>query len=138
METVYLIRTSSGDQGTFGSLFYGGKRLYTAELPWRDNRTNMSCIPAGEYTCVPFRSKRFGRVFHVQGVPGRTAVLIHSGNYAGDTEQGFKTHSHGCILLGLYPGRLGSQRAVLASRSAVSQFVRDMDDQPLKLIIEEV
>ncbi|WFS64018.1 DUF5675 family protein [Pseudodesulfovibrio thermohalotolerans] len=138
MENAYLIRMRTGNEGTFGSLFFGGKRLYTAELPWRDNRSNLSCIPCGTYIVVPHLSRRFGRVYHVLDVPGRSAILLHSGNYAGNSEMGLKTHSHGCILPGLHLGSLGGQAAVLSSRPAITALVAHFGDNHFNLTIEGV
>jgi len=64
-------------------------------------------------------SKKFGRVVRLSDVPGRSDILIHSGNLAGDVIKGFNTHSAGCILLGEGRGYLGEQKAVLSSRTAV-------------------
>lgn len=138
MQELLLIRSPSTDQGTFGAFFCNGVQLCRSiELPWRDNMSNMSCIPTGEYVCSVVRSPRFGRVYHVQNVPNRSHVLIHSGNYAGNTELGYRTHSHGCILPGRHSGKLGSQRAVLSSRFALSSLMESMGYEKIKLIIKE-
>ena len=135
---VRLTRIETGDQGTLGVLSVpGANPLYTLELPWRDNRQNVSCIPAGEYTARVTQSPRFGRVYHIQNVPGRSGVLIHSGNLAGDVGLGYLTHSHGCPLIGSYLGRLGSQLAVLASRMALTEFMLATGGEDLRLILEE-
>lgn len=127
----------TGEQGTFGQLCGHGLTLSTVELPWRENRSNVSCIPAGEYQCSIVRSPRFGRVFHVRDVPGRSAILIHAGNFAGDEKRGWRTNSYGCILPGLRAGRLGSQEAVLCSRAAVSELLWALDEKPFTLVIQE-
>ena len=137
MKSVILKRYESGDHGSFGFLIGPGFKLHVIELPWRDNRSNLSCIPAGKYRCELVRSPRFGVVYHVKNVPGRSHVLIHSGNYAGDSLKGWKTHSHGCILPARKRGRLGKQKAVLCSKSALSAFMSSMNRQPFNLIIED-
>ncbi|MFW5499606.1 MULTISPECIES: DUF5675 family protein [unclassified Maridesulfovibrio] len=138
MITVRLKRYHCGDQGTLGLLRGPGIRLHVIELPDRQNRSNVSHIPTGSYDCVLVRSPRFGVVYHVKDVPGRSHVLIHSGNYAGDTSLGWKTHSHGCILPARKIGRLGKQTAGLCSRSALSAFMSALNHKPFKLIIEDV
>ncbi len=139
METVHLLRTSTTSQGTLGVMVLpDGWACRTMELPWRENRTDISCIPDGEYDCVAVSSQKYGRVYHVQGVPGRSSILIHSGNLAGDVTRGFLTHSHGCILPGKYDGCLGAQRAVLVSRSTVTEFMQRMHGDPFQLCIEEM
>lgn len=137
MIEALLIRKQQGFQGTFGFLKVPGFSCFTGELPWRDNRTNISCIPAGTYKCRWRRSPRFGWVFQVMAVPGRSHVLLHSGNLCGDRAKGQRTHTHGCILLGKFPGTLGKQKAVLCSRPTVRALAKNMNYKPFKLIIEE-
>lgn len=137
MNTVTISRHHTSDQGTFGSLRAGGLALHTIELPKRGNRRNFSCIPAGDYDCRLVRSPRFGSVYLLQAVPGRSAVLIHSGNLAGDRQLGWRTHSHGCILPGLYKGSLGDQQAVLCSRPALGRLMTYLAGAPFTLKIRE-
>jgi hypothetical protein len=137
MKTVYLFRTSTSDQGTEGIVIYSGKYCYSLELPWRDNKPNISCIPKGAYEAKIRLSPRFGRVYWILEVEGRTYILIHSGNWAGREDLGYKTHTSGCILFGKYRGELQGQRAVLASRPALRQFIDTMGNEPFKLIIIE-
>jgi hypothetical protein len=113
-----LIRTDTSDEGTFGILLFDDTFIHTIELPDRGNQPNLSCIPRGKYTLRLRHSPRYGNVYHVENVPGRTHILLHHGNYAGDKTLGFHTHSAGCILVGSKRGRLSGQNAVLASRSA--------------------
>lgn len=135
LELVSLKRVNSTDQGTHGILTVGDLVFHTIELPWRDNASNISCIPVGEYKCRKVNSPRFGSVYHVQNVPGRSNVLIHSGNYAGDTTKGYRTHSHGCILIGKKFGQIQGQDAVLLSRFALTELHNAMDGEPFTLII---
>lgn len=143
METVSLYRLSSGDQGT-RDVVAGPRGFFCAaiELPWRENRANRSCIPAGDYVCKPHRSKKFGSVYHVTGVDRRTWILTHAGNLAGDRELGYKTHSYGCILFGKEFGKLliggRHQEAVLVSKPTIRRFVEHMGRQPFRLRIVEV
>lgn len=137
MIKVTLLRKPSQDWGTAGELtFPDGSRTHTLELPWRDNRRQRSCIPAGTYYCCVTNSPRFGRVYTVTGVPGRSHILIHSGNYAGDVDKGYKSHVQGCILLAKRTGQLAGQRGVLVSRPAVSEFMRRMAYQPFILEVK--
>lgn len=68
----------------------------TLELPWLENRRNISCIPEGEYEVekLPARKGRNYVHFLVKDVPDRSAILIHTGNYNFDIR--------GCILPGKY------------------------------------
>lgn len=143
MKTLLLHRMESGDQGTFGIIMdpESGFACYVAEPPWRENRPNDSCIPAGEYLVEPYESPHFGKVYHVKDVSGRSHILQHSGNVAGDRHKGLKTHTYGCQLFGRYLGHLRiagrRQRAVLASRPTLRKFQDHMGMKPYKLIIKE-
>jgi hypothetical protein len=137
MESVNIFRLRRSDQGTEGILVHPRFECKTLELPWRENRKQISCIPAGEYDVEIRLSNKYGRVYWVRHVPNRTYILIHSGNYAGDKSKGFKTHVMGCILLGKKSGFLGGQVAVLNSRVAVRQFVEELNYEPFKLRIQE-
>lgn len=64
----------------------------TLELPWKDNLKRVSCIPSGTYNVVKHHSPKFGKCFWVKDVPGRSEILIHTGNYHKDVL--------GCILVG--------------------------------------
>lgn len=141
MDTIsaQLLRQPSADEGTEGRLLVPGVGFacFTLELPWRDNAPCVSCIPCGEYPCVVAQSPRFGRVYHVRDVPGRTAILIHRGNLAGDVSQGLKSNVEGCILLGEKRGTLHGQRAVLVSRATVRRLMAATGGAPLHLTISE-
>ncbi len=139
-----LTRIATGDQGTFGVLRIGSFDCWTAELPWRDNLRSLSCVPQGTYEVRPRYSAKYKRHLHVLDVPGRSVILIHCGNFAGDREQGYRTHSTGCILVGrqfgkLRPGESGPmQQAVLASRFAMSDLLRAAGNEPFTLTIQGV
>ena len=134
-----LIRDDSTDHGTRGVLVAGGLTLAIMEPPPRGNRRNRSCIPLGNYQVVPHRSPRFGPTLLVTGVPDRSHILIHAGNVGGDVEQGFHTHTLGCLLPGLKRGRLKVrgrvQRAVLGSRTALRHLMDWADGRPFRLEI---
>lgn len=119
-----LVRSDSGDQGTFGVLSFGGHRVQTLELPWRNNQPQISCIPPDAYECALVQSPKFGRVYWVRDVPGRASVLIHPANLGGDTACGYDTQLQGCIApferSGLMRNSKGQwQRAGLLSRPAL-------------------
>lgn len=135
---VRIARFPSTDEGTFGILQAPGFACFTGELPWIDNERGKSCIPEGVYQVKIVNSPRMGRVYGLSGVPDRSNVLVHSGNFCGDVEKGFKSHVLGCILLGKYTGRMDNgngtkQRAVCASRPAVRAFMESLNNEPFEL-----
>jgi hypothetical protein len=134
---VNLCRMKRSDQGTRGILFADSFSCQTIELPWRDNKPNISCIPAGEYNVDIRYSPKYGKIYHVKEVPNRSYILMHSGNFAGDKTKGYKTNVAGCILLGKKQGLLMGQWAVLNSRIAVKQFMNHMQLEPFILKIHE-
>ncbi len=78
-----ILKRSYFEKGTNGALFINGRFIcFTIELPWQDNRRNVSCIPEGAYAIVPRISKRFRNHLHIQDVPGRSLILIHPANDA--------------------------------------------------------
>lgn len=133
MNTAFLIRDLSDDQGTPGVLFAPGFYAHTLELPWYSNQRKVSCIPDGKYLCRIKQSPRFGRVYQVMDVPGRSDILIHAGNYAGDKSLGRLSDVEGCILVGERRGVMRGQRAVLVSRPAVRGFMNAMQGQDFRL-----
>jgi hypothetical protein len=85
-----LIRTYFPN-GTNGELYYNGKRLcFTIELPWLQNKPQISCIPEGRYELEKYFSKHFGNHLHLKAVANRSLIMIHAANDA-------KLELRGCI-----------------------------------------
>lgn len=78
---------------TEGELLIDGVfECYTLELPLGDGLPG-SAIPEGTYSVGIYQSPHFGRPMPLlAGVPGRSDIEIHFGNYPDNTR--------GCILLG--------------------------------------
>lgn len=137
-----LQRNETTDQGTVGTLSFGASLIRTIELPWRDNKQQRSCIPAGTYRLVWSESPKFGMCYHVLHVPGRSAVLVHPANFAGDVELGWTTQLHGCIApctrIGFMRNLAGKmQLAGLVSRPALRLFEQFGDKQDILLEIKQ-
>ena len=64
----------------------------TLELPWKNNKRNVSCIPRGSYRVVRRNTPKFREHFHITQVPERYYILIHPGN--------FYYQTRGCVLVG--------------------------------------
>lgn len=132
-----LVRRETSDAGTFGVFTGEGLEFHSAELPWRDNAVRMSCIPAGRYVCRPYSSRKFSDVYEVRDVPGRTAILIHAGNFAGDTARGLRSDVQGCILLGLGRGEIEGQPVVTLSRAALNKLRAVVGRRSFELVITD-
>ncbi len=97
-----LPTSADGDSSsTLGVLYVPGARPFsTLELPWKNNLRGISCIPQGLYPCRRVADRKtlggsfIADTFEVTGVPNRSGVLFHVGNYPKDTM--------GCILVGSY------------------------------------
>ena len=136
MDRVILERLETGDQGTFGRIRIGDEIFFTGELPWRDNKSNHSCIPAGIYYCQWTLSNRFKKfMYQVDDVNGRTGIRIHSANFMGDATLGYKKQLNGCISLGKKLAKLDGQKAIIISSPAVRKFEELMRRKPFILEI---
>ena len=126
MEKLELRRLFTSDQGTVGALRYRGRGVcLMLELPWRGNRPNMSCIPAGEYVVrymARSGSGRYKDVYHVIKVVRRSGILVHPGNVAGASDKGYKTHSLGCQLPAMQMRSLNGQLMGIKSRQALRRI----------------
>ena len=79
----WVLQRSYYARGTNGALFVNGKFVcFTIELPWRENRRNVSCIPEGRYEVKPRISKKFGNHLILVDVPQRSLILLHPANDA--------------------------------------------------------
>lgn len=115
---VTLYRYKKTAQVTLGVLLFPGESaIFTLERPWLENKSNVSCIPAGKYVAKflsQSASGKYKNVFHITPVEGRSGILIHNGNLV--------THTKGCILVGTSHGILLNQPAVLGSRTAMRKM----------------
>lgn len=141
MKYATLQRGPSTDEGTFGTITCGdGPKLQSLELPWRDNKPQLSGIPPGFYRCELVDSPKFGRVYGVQDVKGRSHILIHAANWAGDTTKGWYSELLGCIAPAMSVGSLKApngkvQRAALSSKVALSKLMDWAGGEPFELEI---
>ncbi len=69
--------------GTNGTLYHNGKVVcHTIELPWRDNRRQVSCVPEGRDSLYRDHFPQQGDQLALADVPGRAGILIHPANDA--------------------------------------------------------
>ncbi|QGY39656.1 hypothetical protein GM415_05835 [Pseudodesulfovibrio cashew] len=132
MKSLDLLRIEQGEDGTFGVLRLDGKAwCVTLEPQDLGNAENVSCIPAGRYVCRRVHSPHFGETFQIADVPGRSHILLHAGNVAGDTR--------GCVLLGRRFGSLEGCRAVLDSGRTVAEFMAELaGEDEFSLVVRDV
>ena len=98
MHTLTINRCIKTDKNTLGFVTLTnqrGKIIFNSvslELPFLENKKQISCIPTGTYRAIKTKSQSKGEVLMLKQVPNRTSILVHVGNYSKDTL--------GCILLG--------------------------------------
>lgn len=140
-----LVRRKSDCLRTSGVLSIEGTRFATLERPWLPNPAGVgglpkrSCVPAGTYTVIPHASAKFGPCYalvnHELGVYyqpyeipaeqkyGRSAILIHTGNYVEDVI--------GCIAIGM----TGTETSVSRSREAMAALRQILGRERHKMVI---
>lgn len=142
-----LFRFSYTPHATYGALLYEGQPVcVTLEDPWLGNQKCISCIPEGIYTCRRWTSRNaaIGKTWKVVDVPGRSGILFHAGNWAGQpgvASGPLSGDTKGCILLGQSfgipriagnEGRVG----VVTSARAVQKFMElTKDETELCLVV---
>lgn len=130
MINIDLIRVTQGVKGTFGVMLKDGLIICTTcEDDWQDNKTNISCIPAGQYVCTPYNSAKFPGCWILKDVPGRSLILIHQGNTIHDT--------HGCILVGQGYGMAGALPSITNSKLALDVIRKCLPDH-FTITIKEI
>ena len=120
---IVIERYDYGDKQTIGKLFLLDdhntilSQYWSLELPDKNNKKRVSCIPEGEYIAIKHKSPRFKDCFWIQDVPNRSEILIHKGNFYFDIL--------GCILIGSDLRDLnkdGLQDVVSSSKSVLELF----------------
>ena len=128
-----LIRLEENELfGTFGVLRINKQTFcVTLEPPDIINKVNISSIPAQQYICKRYHSKRYPDTFEVTNVPDRSSILFHPGNTNKNTA--------GCILLAASFGKLSGNRAILNSGHTFALFLNILEGvEELHLTIREV
>jgi hypothetical protein len=139
-------RGHSTDEGTPGVMTTGDGALllHSLELPWRDVDNNglgdpqKSNVTPGVYVMKWQQSPHFGWCYEVTGVKGRSRILAHPANFAGDVDKGYATDLLGCMAFGYALGRLvpDPKKYPLATRGAQLALVRDKDNRGSRSAME--
>lgn len=114
-----LVRTDEDNDQTLGVFVFESKtgekiKLFTMELPWKNNARSVSSIPKGTYKVITTMSPRFKKdMWLLVDVPGRDGIRIHSANYAREL--------NGCIALGMSKSDIDGDGNIdiVASRKAI-------------------
>lgn len=128
MNKLILTRDLMTPDVTHGKLSIvdpAGKVLFscfTLELPWKDNKPQISCIPPGQYRLLHRSSPKYANHLHVLDVPGRSYILIHPANYV--------SQLRGCIAPGMARVHLNGDQIldVAHSRLAMEQVLKHVKD----------
>ena len=129
---LLLIRDTLTEQSTMGKLFLNGEEFCdTLELPWKENKRSISCIPAGEYDArlrLP-RESATREYIHllIKDVPNRDYILVHIGNTTKDTK--------GCILVGQSRKQHSVGNSTLAMELLIKEIIH-LGGENIKLIIK--
>lgn len=100
MIRLHLTRTYA-PEGVNGKLFHHGNLICeTIELPWRNNKRSVSCIPEGQYRIIKRIHAKHGVQLQVINVPNREGILIHPANFALRELQGCIAPVSKCTGLG--------------------------------------
>jgi Family of unknown function (DUF5675) len=108
--------------GTLGHLSVNGEQQYsTLEPPAPQFAAAFHAIPAGTYKVVLYPSPKFGRMMPLlEGIPGRSEIEIHWGNFPEDTK--------GCILIGTSQSVDAESRpAIWNTRAAFDSLFPDIE-----------
>lgn len=96
---IEIVRTVDDGIETLGSLAVmdNDKTLFickSLELPWNDNKSNISCIPKGRYkgSLIEYSAKIPYMHIGLADVPSRDGICIHRANYVSELR--------GCIAVG--------------------------------------
>lgn len=111
----------------------------TLELPWKNNKSQVSCIPEGTYPVKVRYSKKYGTHLHIQNVPGRDLILIHWGNYAGSINpKSGLPDIKGCLLVGKYYDDISGDGIdeILTSKSVFNRIMEFVKDELGEMEIE--
>lgn len=130
----YLTRLIDDGNQTLGvlTLFDGLDKIFeckTLELPWKDNKTNVSCVPKSVYKVLHRTSEKYKKHFILQDVRDRRYILIHQGN--------FNTDTRGCILIGSSFRQVNNDSLldITSSKRTLSQLLEATEGEVFELTI---
>ena len=110
------------DFWTDGMIFIKGILLCRSiELRWANNERNVSCVPEGVYPVAIIQHPKFGECLQINGVKGRSGILVHVANDA-------QKELRGCIAPVFASGGNGKgQHSMLALGYIIENLSRSGD-----------
>lgn len=130
MKTIKIVRDWQDENQTLGKCTVydeSNKPLFSAmslERGWRNNQSNVSCVPLGTYTVVLEWSPRFQQdLWELKNVPNRSECKFHSANYW--------YQLNGCIALGraLKDINKDGYQDVTSSKSTMKAFHKSLQGE---------
>ena len=106
--------------------------LKTIELPWKDNRATLSCIPEGTYEVYwAYSPSKKIFTYRVLNVKGRDGVLFHVANYTRQLK--------GCIAPCLSHADIDKDGTIdgVSSGAALAKFEKFFKKERFELIIQK-
>jgi hypothetical protein len=109
--------------------------LYALERQWNHNRSDISCVPAGVYGLLPWKSAGFGEVYTFVGgtvTPHKADVPAHAGRWGNHLHvANYWSDLLGCVAPGMRRGEKDGDLCVWSSRDALKVFRDIMGYAPL-------
>ena len=132
LKVIELKRVAMNDESAQGVLIYDRYAFaLSLELPWKDNKHNISCVLPRAYLCQREVNPHLGEAFRLINVSGRDSIFIHKANFVTDLK--------GCIGIGEEFDFIKGKRAILDSGHAYSEFMNILKGQnQFRLVIKEV
>ena len=130
-KTVTLKRDLDTGKETLGTLTCGDFICNTLERPWKNNLSNISCIPTGKYLVEKsFSPKLLKTTYEIKNVPRRSGIRFHSSS--------FWTDLKGCIALGSGYANLNNdkEKDLINSRITIKKFEDYMKNNSFFLVIK--
>lgn len=135
MKTAVIKRQYQNDRVISKFILYDENKnlilqtFYSLELPWKENKHNISCIPEGIYSVEPNNTTAHPHTYRVLNVPDRSGILIHIANYISDLR--------GCIGLGMSLNDIDKDGKldISSSTKAVKKLYDLIGEENFKLII---
>ena len=136
MKTIYIDRDDVGNNQSLGICYVNdenGCEIFNSqsiERGWLDNKSRISCIPAGTYDVKLEYSNRFKTdLYEIYGVSNRSECKFHAANFA--------KQLNGCIALGKNRVDINGDgfKDVTSSKDTMKRFHNAMDGDKYAVLV---